>query len=75
MDWSYFVLALLFIVVVVPTWMRHHYRSRLMTERSLSEAELRELKTLRDRAQRLEGRIATLERVLDAEHPQWRERL
>lgn len=74
MDWSYFVLATLFIVMVIPPWMRHHYRTRLAHERSLSEEELRELDALRDRTRRMEERIATLERVLDAEQPRWRER-
>jgi phage shock protein B len=69
MDWSYFILALLFVVVVIPAWMRLHYRSRLKAEESLGADERRELEALRRHAARLEDRLATLERVVEAERP------
>lgn len=67
MSWSYFILGVIFFVVVIPTWLRLHYRSRREGGVSLNADERRELEALRRHADRLEERLATLERALDAE--------
>lgn len=63
MTWAYFVLGLVFIVVVIPMWLRLHYRRRDETGAVLSADERRELEELRRRAQKLEERLTALERV------------
>jgi len=68
-----FVLALVFLVVVVPTWLR--YRSQTATASKLSAEDENTLNELRALAARLEERVHTLERVLDAEAPDWRSRV
>jgi phage shock protein B len=69
MGWAYFVLGLVFIVVVIPMWLRLHYRRRETDAAGLSADERRELEALRDRARRLEERLSALERVLSAQTP------
>jgi phage shock protein B len=69
MGWAYFVLGLVFIVVVIPMWLRLHYRRRETDAAGLSADERRDLEGLRDRARRLEERLSALERVLPPESP------
>lgn len=67
-----FVLAVLFTVVVAPIWIIFHYITKWRSQRGLSAQDERMLAELWEIANRLEGRIHTLERVLDAEAPDWR---
>ena len=69
MSWAYFVLGMVFIVVVIPTWLRLHYRRRDAAPAGLSADERRELEALRDRARRLEERLTALERISPPESP------
>lgn len=75
MDHFGFVLGILFLVVVVPMWIRHHYRHRTETRRALNAEDERVLADLRALAERMENRVQTLERILDAESPGWRNKL
>jgi phage shock protein B len=68
----FFVLAVLFLTIVAPLWIIFHYLTRWRTSRSLSANDERMLAELWESAQRMEGRIASLERVLDTEAPGWR---
>ena len=56
--------------LVIRPWIRLHYASR--SALSLDDREA--LSSLRHTAERMESRLATLERILDAEAPGWRER-
>jgi len=67
-----FVLGLIFLLVVAPIWIVAHYLVRWRKSRRLSAGDEKALADLYDLARRMEGRIATLERVLDAEAPGWR---
>lgn len=67
-----FVLSLVFLVVVVPTWL--HYRHRGEAAATLAAEDEKTIEELRSLATRLEDRVQTLERVLDAEAPDWRSR-
>lgn len=67
-----FVLALVFLVVVVPTWL--HYRHQGAAATKLGAEDEKTIDELRSLATRLEDRVHTLERVLDAEAPDWRSR-
>lgn len=65
--------AILFLFFVAPIWLVLHYRSKRQQGAALSEAERSELEELAVAAERMTERIATLERILDVEAPDWRE--
>ncbi len=67
-----FVLAVLFMTVVAPLWIIFHYITKWRSQRGLSAQDERLMAELWEIANRLEGRIQTLERVLDTEAPNWR---
>lgn len=69
-----FVLSILLVTVVMPVWIVFHYVTKWRTQRGLSAQDERLLAELWDIANRLETRIHTLERVLDAEAPGWRDK-
>lgn len=67
MNWAYFVLGMVFIVVVVPMWLKLHYRRRdQQAAAGLTADERRELEELRRSAARLEERLSALERAAPA---------
>lgn len=70
-----FVLAVLFVTVVAPVWIISHYVTKWRSNRGLSAQDERTLAELWDGAQRMEQRIQSLEKILDAEAPNWRSRL
>jgi phage shock protein B len=70
----FFILRLLFLTIVAPIWIVAHYLTRWRRSRKLSVDDERSLGELYDIARRMEGRVATLERVLDSEAPGWRTR-
>ena len=69
---AFMVPAVLFLVFVAPVWLVLHYRSKRQQGNALSESERRELEELATVAERMADRIATLERILDVEAPEWR---
>ena len=69
---GFFVLGVLFLVVVAPIWIICHYITQWRTARRLSGDDETALGDLWQSAQRMEGRIEALERVLDSEAPGWR---
>lgn len=67
---------IVFLVIVVPVWLFLHYRSKRTDETGADavngDGEVAELwQTTR----RMEERIRTLERILDADTPSWRGRI
>lgn len=70
-----FVLAVLFMTVVAPLWIIFHYITKWRAQRGLSAQDERLLAESWEIANRLEGRIHALERVLDAEAPNWRNKI
>lgn len=81
--WAIAVPLIVFISVVGPFWVIFHYITvwkRMKAERqNIPPAESQEhkeaLARLKQRAERLESRIATLESLLDAEVAEWRNRI
>ena len=69
------VLTVLFLTFVAPLWIIFHYVTRWRTAKSLSAEDERMLGELWESAERMEGRIQALERILDAEAPGWRSKL
>lgn len=70
-----FVLAVLFMVVVAPVWIVFHYITKWRAQRGLSAQDERLLAELWEISNRLEARVHALERVLDAEAPNWRNKV
>ncbi len=63
----------LFVLFVLPVWLWLHYNNRSGRD-ALSHSEQQRLAQLNDEAKRMRERIASLEAILDAEHPNWRDR-
>lgn len=67
-------LATIFIFILGVIWMGRHYKSRRHESKLLSEEERQTLDDLARIAGRLEDRVVTLEKILDADDPRWRDR-
>ena len=67
-----FVPLILFMIFVAPLWVIMHYRSKNKIKQGLSDGELNQLNELTVRAEKMAERIKTLEAILDAESPIWR---
>ena len=65
---------IIFMVVVAPVWLVLHYKSQSKMNRGLTEDESETLVKLTQQAQRMSDRVTTLEKILDAEVPDWREK-
>ncbi|MDR9889766.1 envelope stress response membrane protein PspB [Pseudenterobacter timonensis] len=63
----------LFVLFVLPIWLWLHYNNR-SSGRDLTQNEKQRLAQLTEEAGRMRERIQALEAILDAEHPNWRER-
>lgn len=73
-----FVPAIVFLSVVAPIWIVFHYLTKWKEMKRAGAGEGQtlvdrsELLKLRQVADKLEGRVESLERILDAEAPEWR---
>jgi phage shock protein B len=67
-----FVPLVIFMAVVAPIWLGLHYFTRSSANRRISGKDEALLEDLHESARRLEDRIHTLERILDADSPEWR---
>ena len=70
---AFFVPVVLFMVVVAPIWIIFHYKSKSNVVNGLSAVERAELEEMIAVANKMAARIETLESILDAESPDWRE--
>ena len=68
------IIGIVFLVVVLPIWIIAHYATRWRTTKTLSSGEEQLLTELWESAEKMDGRIRNLERILDAEAPDWRTR-
>jgi phage shock protein B len=69
-----FPLLVIFLVIVLPIWLIMHYTTRNSVNRRLNSKDEALLEDLNENARRMEDRIRTLERILDADSPDWRNR-
>jgi len=61
-------------ILAVPLWLFLHYRWKIAkAKHGMSDEDLQRMHALYEHTQRLEARLATLESILDAKAPQWRE--
>jgi phage shock protein B len=65
------LVAVLSIFVGIP-WMLFHFITRWKQMRSLSGEDENLMDDMNETARRLEQRVQTIERILDAENPDWR---
>ncbi|MDF7681008.1 envelope stress response membrane protein PspB [Enterobacteriaceae bacterium ESL0689] len=63
--------VLLFVLFIVPVWLWLHYKNR-SANGALSQNERQHLQQLLDETKRIRERIQSLEAILDAENPNWR---
>ena len=69
-----FALVIIFLVIVAPIWLILHYATRNSATRKISSKDEALLEELHQSARKMEDRIHTLERILDADNPNWRSR-
>ncbi|MDT8438822.1 MAG: envelope stress response membrane protein PspB [Wenzhouxiangellaceae bacterium] len=67
-----FIPLVVFLVIVAPIWLILHYATRNSASKRLSSKDETLLEDLHDSARKLEERLANLERILDADTPEWR---
>ena len=68
-----FVPMVLFMVIVAPTWIVMHYRSVNRSSSQLSEEDRQALEEMLVAVDQMADRIESLESILDADHPNWRQ--
>lgn len=64
-----FVVAILFLGMPMVVM---HYAIQWKRTRSLSEDDEQLMESLQEKARKLEARLHSVERILDAENPHWR---
>ena len=69
-----FLPTILFLTVVMPIWLTMHYRSVNRSSRSLNVEDREAVEHMLETADKLTDRIQALESILDADHPDWRQR-
>lgn len=67
-----FVPTILFMTVLGPIWISKHYATRRQEAKTLLSEEQEALDHLVTIAEKMENRIGNLEKILDAENPNWR---
>jgi len=67
-----FVPIIVFLVIVAPIWLILHYGTRNSANKRLSTKDEAMLEDLHESARRMEERILSLERILDSDAPEWR---
>ncbi len=72
MDFLHVPLILL-LAVVAPIWIVAHYVTRWRTAKMLTGEDEKLIQDLWESAERMDDRIRTLEKILDAEAPHWRD--
>ncbi len=63
---------ILFLAFVAPIWIIAHYVTRWRTAKTLSSEDQKLLAELWKSADRMEGRLNNVERILDVEAADWR---
>lgn len=70
---AFFVPIVIFLIVVVPIWLPLHYRYLSKSKGSMSDDDRELLSEVLAKAEAMADRIETLEKILDAEAPNWRQ--
>ena len=67
-----FVLAIIFMVIVLPFVVIMHYSTKWKATKGLSDDEHRMLEDLWKESQAMQSRVNALETILDGQVPDWR---
>jgi phage shock protein B len=70
-----FVPLILVLTVVLPCWIIFHNITRWRSAKVISAEDEKMLAELWESAAKMESRINSLERILDAEAPEWRTKI
>jgi len=74
-EMNYIALPLsLFLIFVAPLWLILYYRSQKQNNKGLSAQDQEALQRLLTRTEQMQKRIISLEKILDAQAPQWRKK-
>lgn len=65
---------IILLTVVLPIWLVLHYVTQWKKTKTISAEDETNLGQLRRDAQKLEDRLESMERILDEEVPDWRQR-
>jgi phage shock protein B len=65
-------IAIISVLIVLP-WMIFHYVTKWKTTAKLTGSDEKLLDELHDAARRLDDRLMTIERIMTAENPNWRQ--
>jgi phage shock protein B len=68
------IIGILFMAVVAPIWVLLHYITRWKSTKTISNEDESLLADLWESADRIDQRLTNIERILDAEAPEWRKR-
>ena len=66
------VLAIVSLFIGLP-WLVFHYITKWKTAATLTSSDEKLLDELHDAARRLDDRLCTIERIMTAENPNWRQ--
>jgi phage shock protein B len=66
------IAVILSLGVVAPTWIVFHYLSRWRATKTITGEDEKLLQDLWQSADKIERRLHSLEKILDAESPSWR---
>ena len=66
------LMAIVTLFIGLP-WLIFHYITKWKTAATLTSGDEKLLDELHDAARRLDDRICTIERIMTAENPQWRQ--
>ncbi len=62
----------IFLIFVAPLWLFFHYRSQRKSANGLTDEDFAKLQALVKKAETLQDRVTTLEKILDSESDNWR---
>jgi phage shock protein B len=69
---GFFILAMTFMVIVLPFIVIMHYTTKWKATKGLSDDEHQMLEALWKESQAMQSRVNALETILDAQVPDWR---
>ncbi len=66
------IIAIIFMVVVLPVWLLLHYLTKMKSMHGLSREDQAAMEQLWKDAGQMKKRIKSLETILDIKYPEWR---
>ena len=73
MEEELVALVIIPILFIGLPWLIFHYITKWKQAATITGSDERLLEQLHDAARRLEDRLCTIERIMDAENPNWRQ--